>query len=112
VTQDSSTIANVGGALRNPKIGDRPTGTLPRREAALVTPTQAARPYRFFLFDGKGHTVRLRLAECEDATRVAVVARAILEAEEPGIEVVEAWDSTRRLCRVERPAAMSSKRAP
>ena len=107
MTQDSS----ISGAPRNAKIGHPAAGTLHRREVARVSPTQAPRPYRFFLFDGKGHTVGLRLAECGDATRVAEAARAILEAEEPGIEAVEAWNSARRLCRVARPSAMSSKRA-
>jgi hypothetical protein len=66
--------------------------------------TRTSVSYRFFLFDSAGRTVRLRLADCDDVERISTQARALLETEEPYICAIEAWDTTHRLCRVERPS--------
>ena len=58
--------------------------------------------YRFDFIEKTGHIERTRQQELGDDQQAEVYARGLLNAAEPFIIAVEAWDGARLVCRIQR----------
>jgi len=58
--------------------------------------------YRFDFIGATGHIERVRRQQLRGDQQAEVYAEGLLQAAEPFITVVEAWEHTRLVCRVRR----------